>query len=203
MTSNQLIEHLIIAGVLQSPRIIEAFRAVDRNDFVPEEYAEEAYEDYPVPIGYGQTISQPYTVAFMLELLQPASGDKILDVGSGSGWTTVLLAQIVGPSGHVIGVEVKPELVEYGGQNLAKYDFAHATIRSASSKIGAPDEAPFDCILVSAAGTEVPHELVAQLKTGGTMVVPVESAILKIRKDRNGKTHTETYEGFAFVPLIT
>jgi len=118
--NKELIKHLIARNVLKTKAIIDAFQAVDRIDFVPLKYLDEAYGDYPLPIGYGQTISQPFTVAFMLELLQPQKGDKILDVGSGSGWTTALLAHIVQEEGSVRGIELIPELVAFGKKNLNK-----------------------------------------------------------------------------------
>ncbi len=134
MRSNkELVEHLIKRGVLKTPKIIEAFKKIDRKDFVKEEFLEEAYFDTPLPIGFGQTISQPYTVAFMLELLEPKEGDTVLDIGSGSGWTTALLAYIVGNKGKVIGVERIKELVEFGKKNLAKYKFKNAHIELAKS----------------------------------------------------------------------
>ena len=160
------------------------------------EYSDEAYGDYPLPIGHGQTISQPYTVAYMLELLQPERGDRVLDVGSGSGWTAALLASIVGPDGRVWGTEIIPELVEFGRANLAKYNFKNATIERAAG-LGLPEHAPYDKILVSAAADDVPDSLLDQLAPGGIMVIPIKTSVWKI-------THTEREEhpGFAFVPLI-
>ena len=111
---DNLVKELITNGALKTPRIIEAFRAIDRKDFVPEELQDEAYGNYPLQIGYGQTISQPNTVAFMLELLAPELGNKIIDVGSGSGWQTALLAHIVGPKGKIFGIELVPELKKMG-----------------------------------------------------------------------------------------
>src|SRR3989338_8868612 len=132
-TKNDLIKELIDFGYLKTPRIVEAFRAIDRVDFVRDEYKDEAYENYPLPIGGGQTISQPLTVAFMLELLNPQPGEKILDVGYGSGWQTALLAQIVSEyrgqktknesGGVVIAIERIPGLCKFGAQNIAKYHF--------------------------------------------------------------------------------
>ena len=201
MDRASLTEHLIGLGVLRSASIIAAFRAIDRMDFVPEAFAQEGYEDVALPIDFGQTISQPYTVAFMLELLQPAEENRVLDIGSGSGWTTALLAHIVGPKGCVIGLELVPELVSYGSSNLEKYHFAHAEIRQAET-LGAPDEKPFDRTLVSAAGTEIPNDLITQLTTRGVLVMPVDSAIVRVQKKTQKDAVIERHEGFAFVPLI-
>ncbi|HXK40364.1 MAG TPA: protein-L-isoaspartate(D-aspartate) O-methyltransferase [Candidatus Paceibacterota bacterium] len=200
---HELIRHLTdSSGVLKEPRVIEAFESVDRADFVPEAYRENAYDDAPLPIGHGQTISQPTTVAFMLELLGPLPGQKVLDVGCGSGWTTALLAHIVGTEGKIIGVERIPELVALGRENLAKYDLPQADIRRAGEVLGVPSEVPFDRILVSAAANDVPQELLDQLTTLGIAVLPVRHDILRIRRRDDGTFEEETYEGFVFVPLI-
>ena len=129
MHSNQeLVEHLIAHHRLTAPFMIAAFRAIDRQDFVPNNQKEWAYQDQALYIGYDATISQPSTVAFMLEKLEPAVGDKILDVGAGAGWTTALLAHIVGPYGSVYGVEIIPPLVMFGNNNLRAYNLPHAHI---------------------------------------------------------------------------
>lgn len=199
---NELVKELIALGVLQTPRIINAFKAIDRKDFVLPEYMSEAYQNYPLPIGYGQTISQPYTVAFMLELLQPKPGQHSLDIGSGSGWTTALLAHIVGSKGKVYGVEIIPELVTLGSENVEKYNLPQASITQAGKELGLRGRAPFDNILVSAAGEHLPKELLAQLKTGGTLVIPVQDNVLKIKKISEKNSDIQAYKGFAFVPLI-
>ncbi|MBI2098367.1 MAG: protein-L-isoaspartate O-methyltransferase [Candidatus Wildermuthbacteria bacterium] len=199
---DKLIQHLRDVGVLKEPNIIAAFGAIDRKDFVLPEYRDAAYEDYPLPISSGQTISQPYTVAFMLELLQPKSGEKILDVGSGSGWTTALLAHIVGSKGHVYGTEIIPELVAFGQRNLAKYRLPQARIVQAHKKLGMPKKAPFDKILASATASSLPKELVQQLKIGGILVIPVREDILRVRKISETKTDIQKFPGFTFVPLI-
>src|SRR3990170_6021596 len=131
MTKADLIQELIETGYLKTPRIIDAFQNIDRVDFVPEPFKGEAYENYPLSIGFGQTISQPLTVAFMLELLQPKEGEKILDVGAGSGWLSALLAYIVGNplrqpangGGKIIGIERIPELKEMAEKNISKYNY--------------------------------------------------------------------------------
>ncbi|OGG48169.1 protein-L-isoaspartate O-methyltransferase [Candidatus Kaiserbacteria bacterium RIFCSPHIGHO2_01_FULL_51_33] len=199
----QLLEHLQSnTRVLKTPRIREAFEKIDRADFILPEYRGEAYEDYPLPIGQGQTISQPTTVAFMLELLAPKRGQKILDVGCGSGWTSALLAEVVGEKGSVLGLERVPELVAFGQKNLGKYHFLQARIERAGEELGRASEAPFDRILVSAAAEKLPETLIEQLALEGVMVVPVRDAIVKITKNRNGTLETKRHEGFAFVPLI-
>ena len=178
------------------------FKKINRADFVREDYQAEADENHPLPIGYGQTISQPFTVSFMLELLSPQEGDKVLDVGCGSGWTTALLANLVGKTGKVFGVEIIPELVEFGRKNLAKYNFPNAEIVQAGAELGLPSEAPFDRILVSAAAEEIPETLLRQLKAPGVMVLPVKNVIVQIKKDATGEISKKEFPGFAFVPLV-
>ena len=202
MSQNELTNHLTDAGVLKTSRIVDAFRTIDRADFVPRKYLNEAYGDYPLPLGYGQTISQPTTVAFMLEKLQPQAGEKILDVGSGSGWTTALLAQIVGPAGKVCGVEIVPELAELGRKNLANYELNWAEIKLVTGELGCPPLAPFNKILVSAAAEEPPDELLSQLKSGGRLVIPIQNSIWQIDKAAAGKFRQQEFPGFVFVPLV-
>ncbi|KKU81316.1 MAG: Protein-L-isoaspartate(D-aspartate)O-methyltrans ferase [Parcubacteria group bacterium GW2011_GWA1_47_8] len=201
-TLASLIEHLKDTGVLKTPAIIRAFEHIDRKYFVSEELRSLAYADEALPIGMGQTISQPFTVAFMLELLSAQKGDYVLDVGSGSGFTTALLADIIGEKGRVIGVEIVPALVSMGKENLARYHFAHAEIKKTGEMLGSPADAPFDKILVSAAAEQIPLSLVGQLKVGGRMVIPVGNDILKIEKNADGSIATEKHSGFVFVPLI-
>ncbi|MDC0449100.1 protein-L-isoaspartate O-methyltransferase [bacterium] len=194
-------KHLKKREVLKTPEIISAFEDIDRIDFVRPEDRNYAYADVPLGIGYGQTISQPFTVAFMLEQLKPKKGHKILDVGSGSGWTTALLAHIVGESGTVVGMEIIPELVSFGRSNLQKYGFKNATIEQATEgSVGKPDQ-KFDRILVSAAAREMPQELILQLKPNGVLVIPVENSIFKVNKDSKGNITDQEFPGFAFVPL--
>ena len=200
-----LIEGLIQRGYLKTPRIIEAFKKIKREDFLPSGSEDLAEIDEAMPIGFGQTISQPLVVAFMLELLQPEPGDKILDVGSGSGWTTGLLSEIVGEKGKVIAVELVPELKEFGEKNVARYNFIEkgtAEFICADGSKGFKEEAPFDKILASAAAVRLPQAWKEQLKVNGRIVVPINSSIWRFIKIGDSMFREEEYSGFLFVPLI-
>jgi protein-L-isoaspartate(D-aspartate) O-methyltransferase len=183
--------------------IEQAFRRVKRANFVPEELRTHSDVDAPLPIGFGQTISQPTTVQMMLEWLEPEPGDKILDVGSGSGWTSALLAHIVGPRGKVYAVERIPELVDFGRDNVGRLGFKNVSFFVAGKQFGLTKYAPYDRILVSAAAQELPPGLVRQLRIGGKMVIPVENDVLKIEKTTKDKYQKKTHPGFIFVPLIS
>jgi protein-L-isoaspartate(D-aspartate) O-methyltransferase len=203
MKNNQeLIASMMQNGALKSPQIVEAFGKIDRKNFIPEDFREHMYIDRPLPIGKDQTISQPSTVAFMLEQLEPRKGQKILDIGSGSGWTTALLCQIVGKEGSVLGLERHEELVKKGQENLAKLDLGeHCRIEKAGKALGKPGE-QFDRILVSASAEEIPEELFAQLKTGGILVIPVKNSIFRFKKISDTKVEAMEFPGFVFVPLV-
>ena len=183
-------------------RVREALETIRREDFLPPEQRGFAGQDRAIHIGYRQTNSQPSTVADMLCLLEVEPGQRVLDVGCGSGWTTALLGRLVGPSGKVFGVELVPELVSWGRENLAAYPMDWVSISQASAEtLGLPDEAPFDRILVSAEARKLPDELVEQLRVGGIMVLPVAGRMTVVRR-----TDTEpvvVHHGhYAFVPLI-
>jgi len=201
-----LIDSLIEGGRLKTPKIIEAFEKVKREDFLPGEMKALSEINEALPIGYGQTISQPLVVAFMLEQLQPRPGDKILDVGSGSGWTSALLAEIVGSKGKVIAIEVIPELMEFGKNNVAKYNFIEkGTVEfiCADGSKGYEKEAPFDGILVSASvQNEVPRVWKNQIKIGGKIIAPLRSSIWLFIKKSDREFQEIEYPGFVFVPLI-
>ncbi len=196
-----LVDAMIVSGTVKSPEIIDAFIAVDRKYFVPNTFAELAYVDAPLSIGNNQTISQPSTVAFMLEHLDVQNGDKVLDIGSGSGWTTALLCHLVGEKGNVRGVERVDALVEQGKINLSQFNFSYCSIEKAGESLGLPGER-FDRILVSASADEVPKELFSQLNIGGILVIPVRNSILKFKKISESEVTQEAYYGFVFVPLI-
>jgi len=183
-------------------RLHEAFRAVARADFLRPADRRLSEADAPLNIGCGQTNSQPRTVYAMLELLAVEPGQRVLDVGSGSGWTTALLAHLVGPDGMVIGVELEPRLAKFGAENLSRYHFPWAVIRrSPLDVLGAPDDAPFDRILVSASAPTLPHALVAQLAVGGAMVIPVGAHMTKVVRTGPDDAEITTHGLYSFVPL--
>lgn len=175
---------------------------MDRRHFLPEDVRQAAAIDSPLPIGYGQTNSQPSTVRMMLEWLDPKPGDKVLDVGSGSGWTSALLSYLVGSEGLVYAVERIPELVRFGRDNCKQLGLGSVHFYEAGDSYGLPECAPFDRILVSAAADELPSELISQLKVGGRMVIPIKSNIHIISKNTEIDIEDTVVPGFAFVPLV-
>jgi protein-L-isoaspartate(D-aspartate) O-methyltransferase len=220
-----LVKELVEKGRLKTPTIIKAFEKIDRADFVGEENLDYAYIDEALPIGEGQTISQPTTVAIMLELLQPKSGDdilpaqggvsfsarrgkklfrdgnKVLDIGFGSGWTTALLAEIVGAKGQVYAIEIIKEIFEFGKKNIEKYNFKNIKYFNQDGSQGLSEYAPFDKILASAAVDQVPLPLKEQLKINGILVLPVRDSIFKIIKKSKSEFAIEEHPFFAFVPM--
>ena len=179
--------------------VTTAFETWPRDGFLPDRERRRASYDGPLEIGQGQTNSQPRTVAAMLRLLDVRPGHRVLDVGSGSGWTTALLAHLTGPTGVVAGVELEPELVGFGAANLAATGQTWASIRAAvPGVLGLPDEAPWDRILVSAEPRSLPESLVDQLADDGIMVIPVAGTMLRVTNP--GATLTD-HGHYRFVPL--
>jgi len=203
MEKTRLIAKLKREGVLKSPEIIRAFEKVPRERFVPAKYKGLAYEDIPLPIGSGQTISQPTTIAIMLEALKVGKRDKVLDVGSGLGYLAALLAEIA-KEGKVVSIEIIPELWKKAKENLRNYKNVRCILGDGSK--GYEKEAPYDRIVVSAAARKIPKALIEQLKVKGRMVIPVGNLecqkmylIEKLGKDRIRKS---SLGYFVFVPLI-
>ena len=190
------------SGTTGEARLRAAFDHVDRADFLPWGQRRFAATDAAIRIGHGQTNSQPSTVRDMLRLLDVGPGMRVLDVGCGSGWTTALLGDLVGPAGSVVGVEIVPALVTWGRQNLAGYAMTWARIEAAlPDTLGLPAEAPFDRVLVSAEASVQPDQLVEQLRVGGVMVVPVAGRMTVVR--RTAERPSVRREGYySFVPLI-
>lgn len=180
-------------------RIVEAFRKIERAEFIPQEEFDLAYEDIPLPIGEGQTISQPYTIAFMLQLLDLKDGQKILEVGSGSGYVLALLNAAV-QNAEIYGAERILSLVKKSQEVLSEYD--NIKIFHTSVGLGLSEHQPYDRILVSAAAENIPQNLLLQLKADGVMVCPVGDSIVRIIKRKGEVAATEEYPGFVFVPLV-
>lgn len=200
-----LVELLIRNGYLKSKSIIRAFNEIARADFVPPEFEQEAEADVPLPIGFGQTISQPTTVAIMFELLDPRPGQTILDIGSGSGWTSALLGNIVGENGKVAAIELLPELHEMTKKNVEKFGLMSTGIVECvlgDGNTGYESLQPYDRILVSAAADEIPQALKKQLVVGGKMVIPVHNHLVYIEKRGENDYYKEEFAGFVFVPLV-
>ncbi len=202
---NRLTNDLMRDGYLQTSAIIEAFANIDRMEFVLPEMYLEADANIPLPIGYGQTISQPATTAIMLELLDPRPGHKILDIGSGSGWITALLSYIVGEKGKVIALERINELCDFGKKNVMKFDFIKrgiAEFYNIDGIKGYSARAPYDRILVSASVKEIPQKLKDQLAVGGKLIIPVYNCLHYLEKRGENDFYEEKYPGFSFVPLV-
>ena len=183
-----------------------AFAAMPRARFLPRRQRRQASYDGPLEIGQGQTNSQPRTVEAMLRLLEVGPGNRVLDVGAGSGWTTALLAHLTDPTGTVLGVELEPTLVEFGSANLSATRQPWASIHAAHPDVlGLPEHAPYDRILVSAEPRELPESLVDQLTTGGRMVIPVNGTMLLVTRtpdsDSDSGIKVTEHGGYRFVPL--
>jgi len=182
-------------------RLLAAFATVARGRFLPPEERPFASLDAPLPIGFGVTNSQPSTVADMLGLLDVHSGHSVLDVGAGSGWTTALLAQLVGPAGRVLGIERIPELAVRAAGAIV--DWPWARIRASDPGVlGSPGEAPFDRILVSAMAADLPAALVEQLTPAGVLVVPVAGVMLRVTRSPDGAVGVTEHGWYNFVPLL-
>jgi protein-L-isoaspartate(D-aspartate) O-methyltransferase len=178
-----------------------AFDAVPRSEYLPPEERSRAAYDGPISLGHGSTNSQPRTVAEMLRLLEVRRGQRVLDVGAGSGWTTALLAHLTGPDGTVIGVELEPAVAEFGAANLARAGMAWASLKVAEPDVlGDPERAPYDRILVSADATSLPAPLVDQLAPDGRMVLPVAGVMTVVVRD-GAEVVTSTHGHYSFVPL--
>lgn len=187
-----------------SPRLLAALSKVKREAFVPDAEVQFAYINAPLPIGHGQTISQPFIVAIMTELLDLEPDDVVLEIGTGSGYQAAILAEL---AHQVYGVELVPELAETARRALAKEGYHNVEVRCGDGSEGWPEHAPYDAIIVTAGAERVPPALLAQLKPGGRMIIPVgelyvHQVLVLIEKDQAGKIEQREIMGVAFVPLI-
>jgi len=198
-----LIKELKGQGI-KDKRVLEAIKKIDRKKFVPKELRNEAYENTALPLKKGQTISQPYTVAVMLEALELKKGDKVLEIGTGSGWNAALIAEIINP-GKVYTLEIVDELIELARENIKKFNLNNVKIIKNDGGLGYEKEAPYDKIILTAACPKIPEILIKQLKENGILVAPVGfrygQNMIKLKK-KNGRTYEENLGNFIFVPLI-
>ncbi len=199
---HQLLKSLEERGIM--PRILEAFAEVEREDFIPPEHEKMAYDDIPLPIGKGQTISQPFTIAVMLSLLELKKGQKVLELGSGSGYVLALISHIVEEKGRVFGLELLPELVKKSRKPLTGY--RNVRVYNKNGMHGLKEKAPFDRIIISAAINEIPEELLHQLKNNGILVAPkgsrFEQDLVVIQRKDNVFEIKKRVPGFLFVPFV-
>lgn len=198
-----MVEEQILSRGVRDRRVLEALLKVPRHLFVPKEYIDEAYNDYPLPIGYGQTISQPYMVAVMTELLELSGVEKVLEIGTGSGYQTAILAEL---SREVCTIEKVEELSIRAQEILMRLGYKNVKFKVGDGTLGWPEEAPFDRILVTAGAPEPPPPLLEQLSLDGIMVIPVGSrysqVLTRVRKKGESKYESEELFDCAFVPLI-
>ncbi|HEX6409451.1 MAG TPA: protein-L-isoaspartate(D-aspartate) O-methyltransferase [Sphingomicrobium sp.] len=200
----QMVRRQIEARGILDPLILDAFREVPREEFVDEGQRQWAYDDHPLPIEAGQTISQPYIVAVMIEAAEIRPGDKVLEVGAGSGYAAALMSRI---AREVIGIERQHDLVEVAQERLQRLGYDNVKIVEGDGTRGCPDEAPFDAILAAASGSHVPKPLIDQLAPGGRLVMPIGDPgwvqeLVKLTKRPDGTTEQKNLGGVRFVPLI-
>ncbi|MCX7999982.1 MAG: protein-L-isoaspartate(D-aspartate) O-methyltransferase [Leptospiraceae bacterium] len=186
---------------ISNPKVLKAMEKVPRENFVLERYKSEAYEDGPLPIGNGQTISQPYIVAYMTQELELTGKEKVLEIGFGSGYQTAILAEL---AKEVYSIEILPDVFEFGKSNLSKMGYKNIFLKLGDGRTGWKNKAPFDCILAAAAPESLPEELVSQLKEGGRMVIPIgelQNQILYTYVKREGKLIIRNRLPVRFVPM--
>ena len=200
----EMIERQLRRRGIVEPCILEAFRAVPREAFISDEYAHLAYGDHPLPIEANQTISQPYIVALMIQAAGIKAGDRVLEIGAGSGYAAAVISRI---AGKVVGIERQHELVEVARERLRSLGFDNVEIVEGDGTKGCPEHAPFDAILAAASGSHVPKALIEQTAPGGTIVMPLgepgwAQKLVKVTKANDGSLHQSDLGGVRFVPLI-
>jgi protein-L-isoaspartate(D-aspartate) O-methyltransferase len=196
----KMVETQIKARGVKDPRVLSALRKVERDRFVPEEYLNSAYADQPLPIGEGQTISQPYIVALMTELLDLKGDEKVLEIGTGSGYQAAILAEL---AKEVYTIEIVESLASMANKRLLALGYQNIKVKVGDGYLGWPEAAPFDAIIVTAAPDHIPKPLIEQLKEGGRMVLPVGTYAQELKKivKRSGKIETTDVIPVVFVPM--
>ena len=200
----KLVEYWLNNNIIKDKKLIEAFLAIPREKFIREENLDEVYGDYPLPIGYGQTISQPSTVMIMIQALELKKGDKVLEIGTGSGWNAALIAHVIGNEGKVYTTEIIGELALFAKENLKKLNINNVEVLAIDGSVGYKKQAPYNKIIVTAACPDIPKPLLKQLKMNGILIAPVESFLcqkmVKITKLKHD-FKKENLGAFSFVPL--
>ena len=197
----KMVQEQIVARGIKDERVLAAMRKIERHRFVPSYAEDAAYQDYPLPIGYGQTISQPYIVAYMTEILELKGNERVLEIGTGSGYQAAVLAQL---AGQVYSIEILPPLATESGERLKKLGFSNIEVKAGNGYEGWPENAPFDAIIVTAAPEEIPYKLMEQLKVGGKMIVPVGSEYQELKlitKTASGNEEKKLIP-VRFVPMV-
>jgi protein-L-isoaspartate(D-aspartate) O-methyltransferase len=196
----QMVDEQLVARDIRDSRVLEAMQRVPRHEFVPEEHRAQAYVDSPLPIGYGQTISQPYIVAFMTQALEIAPGHRVLEIGTGSAYQAAILATL---AKEVYTIEIVAPLAERARETLTRLGYRNVEVRSGNGYFGWPEQAPFDRIMVTAAPDDVPPALVEQLKINGLMAIPVGTVTQELRILRRAASGIErlTTLPVRFVPM--
>jgi len=201
---HRMVETQIAARGVSDPRVLAAMKKVPRHRFIPSSLWDQAYSDYPLPIGEDQTISQPYIVALMTQILKIQPGERVLEIGTGSGYQAAVLSPLVK---HVYSIEIVPELARRSAELLKTLGLANVTVRQGDGYQGWPEEAPFERIILTAAPGEIPQTLINQLKAGGKLVAPVGGTVLNqdlvvVEKSADGKIRQRSIFPVRFVPMV-
>jgi protein-L-isoaspartate(D-aspartate) O-methyltransferase len=199
---NQMVKRQIMDRGINDPKVISAMKDVARHEYVPQNYREMAYDDRPLPIGHGQTISQPYIVALMTELLELEEGDKVLEIGTGSGYQAAVLSHI---TSEVFTIEIVEGLAEDAKKVLQKQGYTNIHVKIGDGFKGWPEHAPFDAIIVTCSPSDIPAPLKNQLKEGGRMVIPVGGKFIQelvLVKKENGELKKQEISSVRFVPML-
>ena len=197
-----MVKNQIAARGVQNPEVIAAMSAVPRELFIPQSARSQAYDDRPLPIGFGQTISQPFMVGLMTELLEPKKNHRVLEIGTGSGYQAAILSGLVG---ELYSIEIVPELARSAAETLRSLGLLNVTVREGDGYRGWPEKAPFDGIILTAAPPEIPQVLLEELKPGGRLIAPIGKRVQQLvvmQKSGDGKVTTRSVLPVSFVPMV-